>query len=118
MIRNLVTQDFYISLSSRELQRHLSVLLFVDGMASLKIASKANQATTFPALLIANYAQILDSKVSIKVEFEEVEFLKNGDKAALELDVGSGPTFGTKNVIHRLLHTHQSLKSKNPNLVG
>ena len=88
-------------------------------MASLKIASKANQATTFPALLIANYAQVLDPKISIEVEFEEVEYLKSGDKVALELVVESeSSTFGTKDVTNRLVDTYQSLKGKNQNLVG
>jgi glutamyl-tRNA synthetase len=88
-------------------------------MATLNIASKANQATTFPALLVAHYAKESDPNASINVHFEEVEALKSGEKAAVELVVRSGTSkVGTENVTSGLIEAYPFLQSKHENLVG
>lgn len=87
-------------------------------MATLNIASKANQATTLPALLVANYAKESDSKATINVRFEDVDILKSGDKASVELVQGNtAPTYGFGNVIKELLSTFSFLQAKHADLV-
>ena len=82
-------------------------------MTTLNIASKANQAATLPPLLIAQYAQESDPNASIKIDFEEVEVLKAGDEAAVELIIGSRPSlFGTEHVIGGLIETYPYLQGK------
>ena len=88
-------------------------------MATLSIASKANQATTFPALLIAHYAKEADPKSSIDVKFEEVDTLKAGDNATVEIVVGSGTsTYGSEKVINGLVEAYPFLQGKHDALVG
>ena len=88
-------------------------------MATLTIASKANQATTFPALLVAHYAKEADPKSSITVNFEEVDALKVEEKAAVEIVVGSGTsTYGSEKVIDCLIKAYPFLQGKNSTLVG
>lgn len=88
-------------------------------MATLTIASKTDQAITFPALLIAYYAKESDPNASISVNFEELETLKSGDKAVVELVVGSGMSvYGTENVITNLIDTYQFLQGKHGNIVS
>ncbi|KAK4691587.1 hypothetical protein P7C71_g5437, partial [Lecanoromycetidae sp. Uapishka_2] len=82
-------------------------------MAALTLASRANQATTFPALLIAHYAKESDPNASINVTFEEVESLKSGDKATVELVLGSGvPSYGSESTINVLVEKYSFLQSK------
>lgn len=87
-------------------------------MVTLNIASKANQATTFPALLVAYYAKESDPNASINVIFEEAEALKSGDKASVELVVGSRMSrFGFENAINGLITTCSFLQGKHEELV-
>lgn len=87
-------------------------------MSTLNIASKANQATTLPAVLVAQYAKESDPKVSVNVNFEEVEALKIGQQAAVELVVGSGTsTYGSEQVINGLIQLYPFLQGKNEGLV-
>lgn len=82
-------------------------------MTTLNIASKANQATTLPALLVANYAKESDSKATVNVHLEDVDVLKSGDKASVELVQGSSsPAYGCENVINELLSTFSFLQGK------
>lgn len=88
-------------------------------MANLNIASKANQAITLPALLVASYAKELDSKTEITIKFEEVDTLDSGDKAHIELIVGKdAPTYGFEQVISKLLVAYPFLQEKNQSLVS
>lgn len=88
-------------------------------MATLNVASKANQATTFPALLVAHYAKEADPNSSINVNFEEVDTLKSGDSATVEIVVGSGTsTYGSEEVIDVLIQTYPFLQGRNETLVG
>lgn len=88
-------------------------------MSTLNIASKANQATTLPAVLVAQYAKESDPNASINVNFEEVEALKAGDQAAVELVVGSGTsTYGCEQVIRSLTETYPFLQGKNEKAVS
>lgn len=88
-------------------------------MTTLNIASKANQATTIPALLIATYAKESDSNATVKVNFEDVDILKSGDKASVELVQGSSAsTYGCENVVGELLSTFPFLQGKHVDLVS
>lgn len=83
-------------------------------MATLNIASKAHQATTVPALVVAQYANEADPNASISINFEEVEELRSGDKAAVELIVGSGSSFyGFEHAIGGLVEAYPFLQGKN-----
>ena len=87
-------------------------------MTTLNIASKANQATTVPALLVAQYAKEADSNASININFEEIEDLKGGHKATVELAIGdAGSSYGSENVIEKLLGAYPILQTKNVDLV-
>lgn len=82
-------------------------------MTTINIASKANQATTIPALLVAQYAKEADSNASINVNFDEVEALKTGDKAAVELVIGNGTSsYGSEHVISELMSAYPFLQGK------
>ena len=88
-------------------------------MATLNIASKANQATTFPALLVAHYAKEADPNSSINVNFEEVETLKAQENATVEVTVGTGTSaYGFEKVIDVLAEAYPFLQGKNDTLVG
>ena len=82
-------------------------------MTTLNIASKANQATTIPALLVAQYAKEADPNASININFEEVEALKAGEKAAVELIIRNGtPSYGSEHVISELISAYPFLQGK------
>ena len=88
-------------------------------MATLNIASKANQATTFPALLVAHYAKEADPNSSINVIFEEVDTLKAQENATVEITVGTGTSaYGSEKVIDVLVEAYPFLQGKNDTLVG
>ena len=87
-------------------------------MAALCIASKANQATTVPALLISNYANQLDHSASIDIQFEEVEILQSGNGASVKLAVANDtPAYGSEQVISKLSTTYHLLQGKHEILV-
>ena len=88
-------------------------------MATLKIASKANQATTFPALLVTHYAKEADPNSSVNVDFQEVNTLKAGENATVEIAVGSGTSaYSSEKVIDVLVEAFPFLQGKNDTLVG
>lgn len=99
---------------------HLEFSIFSRStMAEIKIASKANQATTLPTLLIASYVKELDSKASINVNFEEVDALKVEDKASVELQLRNGvSTFGSEQANYKLVEAFPSIQRKNDSLVS
>jgi hypothetical protein len=82
-------------------------------MATLSIASKANQATTIPPLLVAGYAKESDPNASININFEDVEALRSGGRTAVELILGNGTLHqGSENAISGILEAYPSLQSK------
>ena len=85
---------------------------------TLNLATKANQATTLPSLLIVHYAQESNPNTSIDVKFEEVETLKSDDKASVKFVVGSGvSTYGGEPSIEALTDTYTFLQGKHQELV-
>lgn len=111
-------RDFMLSLLQIsqvfDLEGHFRVI-----MATLNIASKANQATTFPALLVGHYAKKSDPNASINVNFEEVEALKSEKRSVVELVAGSGTSsYGTEEVLSGLVEIFTVLQDKNEKLVG
>lgn len=88
-------------------------------MSTLNIASKANQASTLPALLVAHYAKECDQSISIGFKVEDVDSLEIGDKATIELVQESGTsTFGCDTVIDKLISAYPFLQDKNENIVS
>lgn len=88
-------------------------------MSTLNVASKADQAATLPAVLVAQYAKECDPNASINIKFEEVETLKSGDGANVELIIGSGTSiYGFEQVIRRLIETFPYLQGKNDKAVS
>ena len=88
-------------------------------MATLAIASKGNQATTFPALLVAHYAKAVDPSSDINVDFEEIETFEPGQAATVKLVLGNGaPIYGTENIIGGLVDEYCFLQTKQDKLVG
>lgn len=82
-------------------------------MATLNIASKANQATIFPALLVAYYAKEADPNASININFEELEAHKSSEKATVELVLSNAaPIYGSEDVISSLIETYPFLRGK------
>ena len=87
-------------------------------MASLTLASKANQATLLPALLVATHANESDPNASITIQFEDAQSLKRAEGVTAELSLGTdAPTIGSEDVIAKLVDVYPSLQEKNQNLV-
>ena len=88
-------------------------------MATLTVASKANQATTLPAVLVASYANELDPNASVTIKFEEVDGVKCGDGASVQLVFeNSPPVYGSEKAIEQLFETYLVLQGKHQNSVG
>lgn len=87
-------------------------------MTTLSIASKANQATTLPALLVASYANQSDPNVSIALKFEEVETLDSGDSSVALIIKNGSPIFGFPRCLDKLAHEYPFLTGKHDGLVG
>jgi glutamyl-tRNA synthetase len=82
-------------------------------MASLLIATKANQATTFPVLLIASFANESNPSAKITFDFEEVDKLSCGNGAALELKTGpENSIYDPEKAVAALLAQYPSLQDK------
>ena len=87
-------------------------------MASLILASKASQAILLPVLLVATYANDSDPNVSISIQFEDADSLKQAEGATAELTLGTdAPTLGSENAIARLVEAYPSLQGKNTKFV-
>ncbi|KAL9126090.1 MAG: hypothetical protein Q9217_004806 [Psora testacea] len=83
-------------------------------MTTINIASKANQATTFPALLAASYVNEIGPKSPITIRFEEVENLQSQEDCAVELSLRDGISkLGSEQVVRQLLETYPILQGKN-----
>ncbi|KAL8687851.1 MAG: hypothetical protein Q9218_006084, partial [Villophora microphyllina] len=87
-------------------------------MASLTIASKANQATTLPVLLVAQYATKLDPNASINFTFSEAEKLLDDEKATVIFKPACGhdePLY--KDVNQILMHAYKPLQGNHDGVV-
>lgn len=91
-------------------------------MATLCIASKANQATILPALLIVTLANETDPNAPIHIEYHEVDGFKSGNAAAVELDLGAvraeSPVYGSEKVVNKIHEAYPLLLDKNKDLVS
>lgn len=82
-------------------------------MASLTLASKANQATLLPLLLIATHANNSDPNVSITIQFEDTGTLKQATGATAELSLSTDPpTYDSEDVVAQLVEAYPSLQGK------
>ena len=87
-------------------------------MATLKLATKANQASTLPALLVATFAKESESNASITVNFEDVDFLKSDNSASVELSRENLPSvYSSEKVISELLSIYPFLQGNTTKLV-
>lgn len=87
-------------------------------MATLNVASKANKAVTLPAVLVTQYAKESVPNASININFEEIDNLKSGDEATVELVQGTETSkYGTVQVIKSLLEVYPFLQGKDVELV-
>ena len=87
-------------------------------MTTLNVASKANQASTLPALLLATFVRETNSDATLKISYEDVDILKSGDNASVEIvQEDKASIYGSKDVIEELLSTYSSLQEKHENLV-
>lgn len=87
-------------------------------MATLNIASQANQASTIPVLLVTSYAKESDLNASVKINFEDVDVLKSSDMASAELIRGNLPSvYSCENIISELLSFFPFLQGKHSELV-
>lgn len=88
-------------------------------MSVLCVASKANQATTVPALLVVSYLNKSDPSASIDIKFEEAETLKSKNGVSIELVVANGtPIHGFEKAISGLTAAYPSLQGTHEALVG
>ena len=88
-------------------------------MVILNIASKANQATCLPALLVTSLANDLDAKTSIDITFHEVESLKTGEELAVDLAVQPDKSIcSSEQAISYLLENCQGLPGRNDGSVS
>ena len=82
-------------------------------MMTLNVASRANQATTLPIVLIANYVNESEHNASVNISFEEAETLKSGDKAVIEWTDGSGKSkYGFAHVTDSIVEAYPFLQEK------
>ena len=87
-------------------------------MAALHIATKANQATTVPVLLVATYVNKTDPNAAIDTKFEEVESVKSGTETSVKFVVVNGaPAYGFQEVLNSLPATYPALFGKYENPV-
>ncbi|MCJ1287625.1 hypothetical protein MMC26_006977 [Xylographa opegraphella] len=76
-------------------------------MATLHVASKANQATSIPALLVVTLANNKDPNASITIDFQDAETLTSGSKEAVEFVPKSGTSIqGSENVLSYLANIY------------
>ncbi|KAL8866208.1 MAG: hypothetical protein Q9174_006436, partial [Haloplaca sp. 1 TL-2023] len=87
-------------------------------MASLTIASKANQAVTLPPLLLASYANESNPNAKVNIAFEDVEKLQQEDApfALTKANAGSSDPI-IKDLTQVLMHTFKALKGKDDDLI-
>lgn len=87
-------------------------------MSTLNVASKANQATTLPALLVVQYAKENDPNAQVRIEFADVETLQSGEHIALELSSTSqSPVHVPSKVIRNILEMHKFWRGMNEELI-
>ena len=88
-------------------------------MATLNVASKANQAKSVPALLVAARVNDLDPNASIKINFQDADSLKSGDGEAVELVLGNeSPVYSSEKAIASLMQNYSILQGKNESFVN
>ncbi|KAL8727578.1 MAG: hypothetical protein Q9166_005984 [cf. Caloplaca sp. 2 TL-2023] len=85
-------------------------------MATLTVASKANQAVTLPVLLLVQYVNEKEPNIDIDITFEDVEEVS--DKSSLNLTLKEGEDFGFPTLIDKkILEEFKSLYSQDRRLV-
>ncbi|KAL8641045.1 MAG: hypothetical protein Q9228_002096 [Teloschistes exilis] len=87
-------------------------------MASLTVASKANQASTLPVLLVAQYAKEKDPNASIEIVFSDVEELLEAKEAVVIFKSASAPGEPLyRDIVHTVMHEYPNLQGKHDSIV-
>lgn len=85
----------------------------------LTLATKANQASLLPVLLVATSINEARPTPVINITYEEKAILEQSDKAVVQFTGISGtPVFGAVNAIQELLKDFPFLNSKDQKLVS
>ena len=88
-------------------------------MAALRIATKANQATSIPALLVVTYANRENPNAAIDIKYDEVETLKSGIDISTEFVVEKdASSSGFQEVLNSLTTIYPVLYGKYETPVG
>jgi len=90
-------------------------------MATVEIATKADQATTFPTLLVASYIKNSDANASIEINFKDAKSLESqgdGEIVSMGLILNEKSfKYNSQRTIRGLLEKYPLLQSKKPDLV-
>lgn len=81
-------------------------------MTTLTIASKANQATTLPVLLVASLVNESDPPAAVNLKFEEVEVLGSSNSAVELLVKNGSPIHGSSKCLDKLAQEYPLLSGK------
>ena len=88
-------------------------------MTTIRAATKANQATFLPTILVATYINKSDPDAALIIDLKDVDVLQNGVDSIVRLDIGSNASdYGSENIILKLIETYSILQSKNTDLVS
>jgi hypothetical protein len=86
-------------------------------MATLTLASKANQASTLPVLVVASYANHADPNANTIINIEDADKLQNGSPIDYKSAAGESTT-ASQATIKALIAQHNHLQSSSQNLVS
>ena len=86
-------------------------------MATLNIASKANQAITFPPLMVASLINHSDSMSQISIHFDDVDLLEPGGKEAVGLSLSSNEFIYGEQVLDKMVDSFTAIQIKNQDQV-
>ena len=88
-------------------------------MAAIFVATKANQATFLPALLVASYVNENDPNAHVAIHLQDVNTLKSGDNATVNLEsVKKQSSSGSESVITQLIQAFHVLQTKHTDFVS
>ena len=88
-------------------------------MTTIYAATKANQATFLPPVLVATYVNESDPDAALIIDLKDVDVLKDGVDSIVRLDIGSNvSSYGSENIILKLIETYSILQSRYTDLVS
>ena len=86
--------------------------------SQLTLATRANQASLLPALVIATSINQAGPTPVVAITYEDTAVLREGENAIVQFTGASGkPVFGSENVIQELIANYPYLHGKEEKLV-